>query len=156
MWSIASCFWVMSAFSGGGVDVGVAEQRLHRGQVHTGLGQCRPERVPQGGRPASTDAAEATVVAEDCTQARRCQWVSYGGPLRHDEQRDKGPALHVPKWQVRSTPKSAESRSWQTTGCLPVPGLHLSFRFCWTPSTSSAFSRLVHLAGHCHVSHQTA
>ena len=33
--------------AGGGVDVGVTEQRLHHRQIHSGLGQCGPERVPQ-------------------------------------------------------------------------------------------------------------
>ena len=40
---------------GCGVDVGMAEQRLHHSQVHAGLGQRRPERVPKRVRGAGTD-----------------------------------------------------------------------------------------------------
>jgi len=40
---------------GGGVDVGMAEQRLHHSQVHPGLGQRRPKRVRNAcGWPAPT------------------------------------------------------------------------------------------------------
>ena len=72
---------------GCGVDVGVAEQRLHHGQVHPGLGQRRPERVSKCVRCAGAHAADATVVAEDRAQARGCQRASSGWALGLDEQR---------------------------------------------------------------------
>lgn len=38
--------------TGGGINVGVAEEGLHDSQINAGLGQSRPERVPQRMRVA--------------------------------------------------------------------------------------------------------
>ena len=59
--------------AGGGVDVGVAEQRLHHRKINTGLGQRGAERVPQRVRMPADDPGQLTVVAEDRAQPGRGQ-----------------------------------------------------------------------------------
>ena len=57
--------------AGGGVDVGVAEQRLHHREVDAGLGERGPERVTERVRVTGGDAGLVAVIAEDGAKPRR-------------------------------------------------------------------------------------
>ena len=64
----------------------MAEQGLHHREIDPGLGQGRPERVPQGMRMPAGDPAQPAVIAEDRAQPGRGQRPAPAGALGHQEQ----------------------------------------------------------------------
>ena len=72
------------------VRLGVAQQGLHHGQIHTGLGQSGAEGVAQGVGMRGRDAGDLAVIAEDPPQPRRGERLPASGALGHDEQPGAG------------------------------------------------------------------
>ncbi len=72
--------------AGGGVDVGVTEQRLHHGQINPCLSQRGPEGVPQRMRMPGRHSGARPVIAEDRPQPGRSEGLPAGRALRNHEQ----------------------------------------------------------------------
>ncbi len=72
--------------TGGRVDVGMAEQRLHDSKIDARFGKCGAERVAKCMRMTAWDASRRPVIAKDRAQARRSQRLTAVGSFGHHEQ----------------------------------------------------------------------
>ncbi len=72
--------------TGGRVDVGMAEQGLHDGEINARFGECGAERVAKCVRMTAWDTSRRPVIAKDRAQARRSQRLTAVGSFGHHEQ----------------------------------------------------------------------
>lgn len=72
--------------TGGGVDVGVAQQCLHHRQIDTRFGERCAEGVAQCVRVSTGHTGDAAVVSEDLPQPRRRQRLTACRSFGNDEQ----------------------------------------------------------------------
>ena len=107
--------------AGGGVDVGVAQQRLHHRQVDPGLGQGGAERVPQrvrmpGRRPRSARGGSG----RPCAARPRSTAAPGSGPW---------PPGTAGRWPIRGarpadrpgSPRRRRHRAGPGVPCSPLP-----------------------------------